>query len=137
MTEENMDIKEILEDKNMDKLDKIFLMQKALNDDIAERRGLDRSDKSEWLQRQTLAMMSEMAELIDEVNFKWWKNPKPLDDEKIKYEIVDILHFFVSMCLTSGMDSKELFDLYLNKNKENFDRQNGLSAKQGYKCDKK
>lgn len=132
-----MDIKEILEDKNMDKLDKIFLMQKALNDDIAERRNLDRSDKAEWLQRQTLAMMSEMAELIDEVNFKWWKNPKPLDDEKIKYEIVDILHFFVSMCLTSGMDSEELFDLYLNKNKENFDRQNGLSAKPGYKCDKK
>ena len=132
-----MNIKEILEDKNMDKLDKIFLMQKALNDGIAERRNLDRSDKAEWLQRQALAMMSEMAELIDEVNFKWWKNPKPLDDEKIKYEIVDILHFFVSMCLTSGMDSKELFDLYLNKNKENFDRQNGLSAKPGYKCDKK
>ena len=132
-----MNIKEILEDKNMDKLDKIFLMQKALNDDIAERRNLDRSDKAEWLQRQALAMMNEMAELIDEVNFKWWKNPKPLDDEKIKYEIVDILHFFVSMCLTSGMDSKELFDLYLNKNKENFDRQNGLSAKPGYKCDKK
>ena len=42
-----MDIKEILEDKNMDKLDKIFLMQKALNDDIAERRNLDRSDKAE------------------------------------------------------------------------------------------
>lgn len=121
----------------MDKLDKIFLMQKALNDDIAERRNLDRSDKAEWLQRQTLAMMSEMAELIDEVNFKWWKNPRPLDDEKIKYEIVDIMHFFVSMCLTAGMDSKELFELYLNKNKENFDRQNGLSAKQGYKCDKK
>lgn len=132
-----MDIKEILEDKNMDKLDKIFLMQKALNDDIAERRNLDRSDKAEGLQRQTLAMMSEMAELIDEVNFKWWKNPKPLDDEKIKYEIVDILHFFVSMCLTAGMDSKELFELYLNKNKENFDRQNGLSKKEGYKCDKK
>ncbi len=132
-----MDIKEILEDKNMDKLDKIFYMQKALNDDIAERRNLDRSDKSEWLQRLTLAMMSEMAELIDEVNFKWWKNPKPLDDEKIKYEIVDILHFFVSMCLTSGMDSDELFRLYLNKNKENFDRQNGLSKKEGYKYEKK
>lgn len=132
-----MDIREILDDKNMDKLDKIFVMQKALNDDIAERRNLDRSDKSEWLQRQTLAMMSEMAELIDEVNFKWWKNPKPLDDEKIKYEIVDILHFFVSMCLTAGMDSKELFELYLNKNKENFDRQNGLSKKEGYKCDRK
>lgn len=132
-----MDIKEILSNKNMDKLDKMFEMQKLLNDDIAKRRDLDRSDKSLWIQKQTLAMMSELAELIDEVNFKWWKNPKPLDDEKIKYEIVDIFHFFMSMCITAGMSADELYELYKNKNKENFDRQDGLSEKQGYKCEKK
>lgn len=132
-----MDIKEILSNKNMDKLDKMFEMQKLLNDDIAKRRDLDRSDKSLWIQKQTLAMMSELAELIDEVNFKWWKNPKPLDDEKIKYEIVDIFHFFMSMCITAGMSADELYELYKNKNKENFDRQDGLSKKQGYKCEKK
>lgn len=132
-----MDIKEILSNKNMDKLDKMFEMQKLLNDDIAKRRYLDRSDKSLWIQKQTLAMMSELAELIDEVNFKWWKNPKPLDDEKIKYEIVDIFHFFMSMCITAGMSADELYELYKNKNKENFDRQDGLSEKQGYKCEKK
>lgn len=132
-----MDIKEILSNKNMDKLDKMFEMQKLLNDDIANRRDLDRSDKSLWIQKQTLAMMSELAELIDEVNFKWWKNPKPLDDEKIKYEIVDIFHFFMSMCITAGMSADELYELYKNKNKENFDRQDGLSEKQGYKCEKK
>lgn len=132
-----MDIKEILSNNNMDKLDKMFEMQKLLNDDIAKRRDLDRSDKSLWIQKQTLAMMSELAELIDEVNFKWWKNPKPLDDEKIKYEIVDIFHFFMSMCITAGMSADELYELYKNKNKENFDRQDGLSEKQGYKCEKK
>lgn len=132
-----MDIKEILSNEDMDKLDKMFEMQKLLNDDIAKRRDLDRSDKSLWIQKQTLAMMSELAELIDEVNFKWWKNPKPLDDEKIKYEIVDIFHFFMSMCITAGMSADELYELYKNKNKENFDRQDGLSEKQGYKCEKK
>ena len=43
-----------------------------------------------------------------------------------------ILHFFVSMCRKMDMDAEELYERYLDKNKENFDRQNGLSAKKGY-----
>jgi dimeric dUTPase (all-alpha-NTP-PPase superfamily) len=77
-------------------------------------------------------MLSELSELIDEVNFKWWKNPKPVDTDKVKDELVDILHFFVSMCLKTGMDANELHERYLNKNKENFARQHGTSEKKGY-----
>ena len=115
-----------------DKLQIIFDMQKSLNDEIRTKRGLDNFTKEEWMQKETLAMLSEMAELIDEVNFKWWKNPKPVDEEKVKYELVDILHFFVSMCLIYDMDAQELFEKYINKNKENFDRQYGKSLKRGY-----
>ena len=115
-----------------DKLQIIFDMQKSLNDEIKEKRNLTEITKEEWMQKQTLAMLSEMAELIDEVNFKWWKNPKPVDEEKVKFELVDILHFFVSMCLIYDMDAKELFDKYIEKNKENFDRQYGKSTKKGY-----
>jgi dimeric dUTPase (all-alpha-NTP-PPase superfamily) len=88
------------------------------------------------MQKETLAMLSEMAELIDEVNFKWWKNPKPVDEIKVKEELVDILHFFVSMCLIYDMDAEELYRMYIDKNKENFDRQNGKSAKEGYDINK-
>ena len=116
----------------MDKLDKIFEMQDALNREIVEKRHLENIGREEWLQRLTLAMLSEMAELLDGVNFKWWKNPKPADEDYIKEEIVDILHFFVSMALRSGMDAEELFRRYMAKNRENFDRQNGLSRKPGY-----
>ena len=77
-------------------------------------------------------MTSELAELIDEVNFKWWKNPRPVDGDKVKDELVDILHFFVSMCLKSGMDAEELCRRYLEKNEENFARQHGTSEKKGY-----
>lgn len=118
-----------------DKLDRIFALQAELDGDISERRGLDKpsdGNKCEWIQRKTLAMVSELAELLDEVNFKWWKNPKQIDDDRIKSELVDILHFFVSMCLTAGMDAGELYGRYLDKNKENFDRQYGRSAKKGY-----
>lgn len=123
-----------------DKLNKIFDLQAQLDGDIVERRGLDapsRGNECEWMQRKTLAMLSELAELLDEVNFKWWKNPKPVDDDRVKSELVDILHFFVSMCLTAGMDADELYRRYLDKNKENFDRQYGRSEKEGYDVTKK
>ena len=119
-----------------DKLQEIFDMQKSLNDDIKQKRNLKGFTKEEWMQKETLAMLSELAELIDEVNFKWWKNPKPVDATKVKEELVDILHFFVSMCLIYDMDAEELYRMYIDKNKENFDRQNGKSAKEGYDINK-
>lgn len=115
----------------MDKLEKIFEMQKLLDDDIAARRNLDFTTE-EWMQKEVLAMLSELSEVLDEVNFKWWKNKKTLDTDALRGELVDILHFFVSMCIRSGMDADELFARYIEKNKENFDRQYGRSEKKGY-----
>lgn len=115
----------------MDKLDVIFQLQQSLDQDIAQRRKLQFT-REEWMQKEVLAMLSELTEVLDEVNFKWWKNPKPVDDAALKGELVDVLHFFVSMCLKSGMDAEELFSLYRVKNQENFDRQYGRSQKQGY-----
>jgi dimeric dUTPase (all-alpha-NTP-PPase superfamily) len=117
----------------VDKLESIFLWQNKFDTELAERRGLQDIPMEQWIQKETLAMISELAELIDEVNFKWWKNEKPVDVDKVKDELVDILHFFVSMCLKTGMNAQELFQRYLDKNKENFDRQNGTSDKKGYK----
>ena len=118
----------------MDKLDEIFRLQKLLNDDIIARRHLEGISDTEWIQKQTLAMLSEMAELLNEVNFKWWKNEKPVNEHAVKEELVDILHFFVSMCQRAHMTPDELYQIYLDKNKENFDRQLGLSKKEGYQA---
>ncbi len=115
-----------------DKLDVIFEMQKAFDDSVIQSRGLDVEDKEVWIQRKLLAMFSELSEVLDEVNFKWWKNPKPLQEQKVKEELVDVLHFFVSMCLTMDMTAEELFQMYLEKNSENFARQQGKSDKKGY-----
>lgn len=116
----------------MDKLDVIFDLQEKLDSDIIKNRGLEGITAEEWIQKETLAMLSELAELIDEVNFKWWKNKKEINTKNVKEELVDILHFFVSMCLKAGMSGGELYDLYIAKNKENFDRQYGRSQKDGY-----
>lgn len=116
----------------MDKLDIIFSMQEKFDQDVIKNRGLQDITPEQWIQKQTLAMLSELAELIAEVNFKWWKNAKPVDENNVREELVDILHFFVGMCNRSGMGSEELFARYIKKNEENFKRQYGTSAKQGY-----
>lgn len=115
-----------------DRLSDIFDLQQALNDDIKQRRNLTGISHEQWIQKHTLAMLSEMAEVLDEVNFKWWKNPKPVDESALKEELVDVLHFFVSMCLEAGMSPQELYERYIEKNRENFDRQLGASSKAGY-----
>ena len=122
--------------EKIDKLERIFEMQACFQKDLVNRRNLQDIPMEKWMQMQTLAMLSELAELIDEVNFKWWKNPKPVDDDRVKEELVDILHFFVSTCLNAGMSAEELYSRYIEKNQENFDRQNGLSQKKGYESPK-
>lgn len=90
--------------ENGDKLNVIFALQKSLDDDITTRRGLNHITPEEWIQRDVLAITAELGELLSEVNFKWWKNPKPIDQSAVKEELVDVLHFFISMCIRAGMD---------------------------------
>ena len=116
----------------MDKLDKIFELQKKFDEDVKRNRGLENVSKEEWLQKETLAMLSEMAELLGEINWKLWKNPNEVNSSKVKEELVDILHFFVGMCLNADMTADELFEIYISKNEENFKRQYGKSLKEGY-----
>ncbi len=74
-----------------------------------------------------LALRQESAEAIDSLNWKWWK--KDNDDwDNIKIELVDMLHFWVSMCTVAGVSADEVIDLYLKKNQLNHKRQN-----EGYK----
>ena len=118
----------------MDKLDTIFEMQAGLDKFITAERNLTFT-KEQWIQKRMLALLSELAEVLDEVNFKWWKNPKPVDDSALKEELVDVLHFYIGMCLDAGMTAEELYAIYLKKNKENYDRQMGKSKKTGYELD--
>lgn len=116
----------------MDKLDVIFDLQKKLNEDIVERRGLQEISSQEWMQKNVLAIISELGEFLDEINFKWWKNPKELDFDSVHEELIDILHFYISICIHAGMSADDLYRVYLKKNQENIDRQYGRSAKKGY-----
>lgn len=121
-------------EKKEDKLDVLFRMQAGLDAYIRDKRKLDYT-RSEWVCKKALALMVELGEVVEEAKYKWWKNGDEIDDAKLKEEIVDVLHFFLGMAIDSGMTADELFEIYLKKNKENYDRQNGLSTKKGYELD--
>ena len=118
-----------------DKLDVIFSLQNALDRDIEQRRGLEGISRDEWLQKDAIAIFVELGELLCEVNYKWWKNKKPVNEDAAREELVDVLHFLISMCIRMGMTADDLYSGYVSKNKENFDRQYGRSQKQGYSPD--
>ncbi|MCL5116527.1 MAG: dUTPase [Firmicutes bacterium] len=114
-----------------DRLAEIFEWQRRFNDQVRRDRHLA-FDRSTWIQKEALALMVELGEVVEEARFKWWKNAQPIDDAKLHEELVDVLHFFISLCIDAGLDAESLYQGYLAKNQENFRRQQGLSDKAGY-----
>ncbi len=49
------------------------------------------------------------------------------DLKELKMEIIDKMHFFFNYAISIGMTPREIYNMYISKNKENFDRQ-----KRGY-----
>ena len=49
------------------------------------------------------------------------------DQLECKFEIVDMLHFFMNYAASIGMSSQEMYNMYMSKNKHNRERQ-----KRGY-----
>jgi hypothetical protein len=46
----------------------------------------------------------------------------PDDLAELKFEIVDILHFFINMAISIDMTAEEMYNMYLSKNEENWRR---------------
>lgn len=111
-------------------LQHIFEKQIELNKRINPKLYEDIKDpeiRRKWFLNFELALRQESAEAIDSLNWKWWKKDEE-DWDNIKVELVDMLHFWVSMCTVAGLDANEVVKLYFKKNKLNHDRQD-----KGYK----
>jgi len=111
-----------------DKLDQIFKKQVDLQ--IKLYNSLEPLIKNqEFININLLACFDELSEIMRESAWKnpnlikfGWKKTQEFNEEKFKEEIVDLLHFFVNLCIAAGMNEEELFERYINKNKENHDR---------------
>lgn len=117
-----------------DKLTEMYDMQSKLDHRIITERGIAKT-VDEWVVGLTIAMESEIDEIRREVNWKWWKNPKPIDQEALQGEVIDMWHFLLSLSRTVGLAPNDIHRIYMEKNAENHARQSGTSEKDGYKAE--
>lgn len=61
------------------------------------------------------AAQVELFELLQEINWKYWKTPKPVDWDKARVEAIDALHFLVSILLLLGVGADDVLRVYLAK----------------------
>ena len=115
----------------MDKLNELFDLQSELNKRIGvDTDNMNDEDKIKWVLNYTRAMQQEMSELIDSVPWKWWAKYQEFDEQNAKVEVVDLLHFTISLAQVLGMTPEDVHAAYTKKNKVNHDRQaSGYSDK--------
>lgn len=78
--------------ENVKMISHMFKLQNELNEKI---RGKDWKDQNLTWHR---AIWTECAELLESLNWKWWKN-EPIDMINVHIELVDIWHFTMAKIL--------------------------------------
>jgi dimeric dUTPase (all-alpha-NTP-PPase superfamily) len=109
----------------------IFNLQRALNLRIGVDSGdMTEAQRVEWLLNYSRALSQEIAELIDSVPWKWWAKYQTFDEQNARVEVVDMLHFVVSLAQVLGMSADDVYQRYMKKNEVNLARQDlGYTAK--------
>ena len=115
-----------------DKLDIMFKLQKHLQSKLGIYNKIKtKADKQSYINQMILALHEEAVEIMRETSYKnpkyvkfGWKIGQKGNNENFKNEIVDILHFVLNLVIISGMNTDELFNRYIGKNKENERRKN-------------
>ncbi|OQW96684.1 MAG: dUTPase [Verrucomicrobia bacterium A1] len=112
-----------------DFLEAMFHMQAELNRRIGvDTTALPEDEQPKWVLNYCRAMSQETAELIDSVPWKWWAKYQTYDKQNARIEVVDLFHFLISLAQVVGLSAQDVHDLYMKKNKLNFQRQDS-----GYK----
>lgn len=108
-----------------DTLGKLFELQKKLQtrfyNDVDELP----KEMPEKIPRQITSLVAELGEILEE-NQKWksWrKNPPPVDYDNLLTEVVDAFHFMINIALFLGFDSDDVYNRFIEKNRENIKRQ--------------
>ena len=88
--------------------------------------GLFGADREMAIRDTCLALIVEATEVLNETNWKpWKKTPKVLNEEKIKEEIIDALHFVIELALLMEMRPLDILKEYISKMEINQKRQKG------------
>jgi hypothetical protein len=74
-----------------------------------------------WLGKYLQALNAESEELQKSLLWKWWSKDG-VDIQNARVEIIDQLHFWISLALTAGLDADDVMNLYKKKNAVNLER---------------
>jgi dimeric dUTPase (all-alpha-NTP-PPase superfamily) len=107
-----------------DRLEEIFRLQRELNLRIGvDTERMSEEQRQQWLLKYCRALSQEIAELTDCVPWKWWAKYQKFDKQNARVEIVDLLHFLVSMAQVMELTPDEIFEAYTKKHRVNLARQ--------------
>ena len=114
----------------MDMLRHIFLLQDNLQDKIRSKNGEPDiiaqtvAQRVEAIKGNIFALEHELHELVDEMSWKDWTVGEPyINRDAAVKELVDVLCFFLNICLHLGVTPDELLTRYVEKNVINHRRQ--------------
>lgn len=86
--------------------------------------------QQQFMNQMFLAVMEENVEIMRETAYKnpefvpfGWKKTQGLNIEKMQGELVDMLHFWLNLCIVARMTPQDVVKQYLDKNKINHTRQ--------------
>ena len=72
-----------------------------------------------WLLNYLACCQEEIQEVRQELPLrKFWRKgaaEKTPDWDKVKEEMIDVLHFFMASCRILGMDAEEIMEIYMKK----------------------
>ena len=107
-----------------DKLDEIFRLQQTLNLRIGvDTANMTDEQRQQWVLNYCRAMSQEIAELTDSVPWKWWAKYQKFDKQNARVEVVDLLHFLVSIAQVLEITPADFYDAYTKKHQVNLARQ--------------
>jgi len=107
-----------------DKLSEIFRLQESLNLRIGvDTRHMTDEQRQQWVLNYCRAMSQEIAELTDSVPWKWWAKYQTFDKQNARVEVVDLMHFLISLALVLEMTPEDFYAAYTKKHSVNLARQ--------------
>lgn len=107
-----------------DKLDEIFRLQRELNLRIGVNTDqMNDEERQRWVLDYCRAMSQEIAELTDSTPWKWWAKYQAFDKQNARVEVVDLLHFLISLAQVLEMTPEQIYDAYTKKHQVNIARQ--------------
>lgn len=91
------------------------------------------ASRVEQIKNNVLALTDELHEALNEVGWKPWATSRHVNDEALRGELVDAMHFLVNLYVLGGGTAEDLHARYVAKNDKNRKRQlegyDGVSGK--------